>query len=402
MNRLICLVPLLTCAAFAAEPAKNPDKQRAPRPSAFALVFSRGYAGDQLPKDDKTFEALLIKIKAAGFNVVHTTHTDKRLALCKKHGIKMMVDLLEADHHVYKNTDKAKALCQKLQKSPDVWGYNIWNDPVRKTGRGRKRDIANVRSWDPTHPAYCGTYRTEGLRYFTGGDVVGYYDFHWKRGQHQHFPHTLTFSNHAKANNSLFYTWLSASSGLAGKGNFNRNLWSANTGIACGLKGILWFLATDLMNAKSLEWTAAGKDIIKVHEQIAPLADELMKIGHPANIWTTPISKTANNTALPGGKETMMPPGLDKYAFPRAAWIAPTKGECLLGSFEVEKVRYVFIANHNAYAENKVTLKPAKQMAVEVFDRKTKKYKAVATNEGAFEVTLSPGGGELLKFSPTK
>ena len=115
------------------------------KPSEFALIFSFGYAADHMPKEDARFDDLLIKLKAAHFNVVHCPYTEKRLELCKKHGVKMMVDLLVDEHHVYKNADKAKELCEKLRNHPDIWGYNIWNDPFGKSVEGRKRDINSVR-----------------------------------------------------------------------------------------------------------------------------------------------------------------------------------------------------------------------------------------------------------------
>src|SRR5438128_2204949 len=82
-----------------------------------------------------------------------------------------------------------------------------------------------------------GTYRTIGIGHIPNADILGYYDFHWKRGIGQHFSHLLTFSNLARENDAGYYSWLSATSGQAGKGNFNRNLYSVNTGMACGLKG---------------------------------------------------------------------------------------------------------------------------------------------------------------------
>ena len=136
-----CYVPLtfLSLAAtlgFADQPDKL-DKQRCPKPAEFALVFSYGYAADKMPAEDERFEDLLKKIKDAAFNVIHCPYTEKRLALCQKHDVKMMVDLFVEDHHVYKNPKGAQALCEKLQKNPDVWGYNIWNDPFGKSADGQ-------------------------------------------------------------------------------------------------------------------------------------------------------------------------------------------------------------------------------------------------------------------------
>ncbi len=374
------------------------EKQRCPKPKQFALVFSNGYAGDQMPRDDEQFAALLGKIKEAGFNVIHCTYTDKRLDLCKKHGVQMMIDLLAEEHHVYKTPEKAKEVCEKLKGDDAVWGYNIWNDPMGKSAEGRRRDVNNVRTWDPTHPAFVGTYRTDGMKHLANADLLGYYDFHWKRGLGQHFPHLVSYNAWARERDAWFATWLSATSGQAGKGNFNRCLWSANTSIACGLKGVLWFLATDLMDKDKLEWTERGQDIIKVHKEIAPLTQELAKLGNPTSIWSTTVTRTANNEPVPDGK-AVLPAGLEKNPFPEDAWLVATKGEVLVGVFETDKERCAFLANHNAYAEQAVVLKIKDKVRVSQFDRKKGEWKGLDLKEGEVQLDLTPGGGELLRFA---
>jgi len=400
LSRLLLIIATSLCAITLGQ-ASQPDidKQRCPKPSEFALVFSYGYVNDKMPKEDERFEDLLKKIKAADFNVIHCPYTEKRLELCKKVGIKMMVDLLFDEHHVYKNPENAKKLCEKLKNNPDVWGYNIWNDGFGKTVEGRKRDINNVRTWDPTHPAFCGTYRVIGMSKLSNPDIFGYYDFHWKRGTGLHFPHTLAYSNWAKERDAWFYTWLSSTSGLPGKGNYNRNLFSANTGIACGLKGIMWFLADDLINMKTHEWTANGNDIIKVHREIAPLRKELAKLGNPSAIYSTTITKTMNNDPVPDAKKDVFPPGLDGRAFPKDFWLQPEGGEFMLSVSKDEKKRtYVFIANHNAYAEQKVLLRPSIAGPIMIFNRKESAWQHVTAKGGVLTVPLTPGGGELLRL----
>jgi len=405
---LFAILPAIACMVLA-PPARSAglddqdaaklEKQRCPKPKALASVFSFGYGGDDMPRDDARFEELLVKVKEGGFNVIHCTYTDKRLELCKKHGVQMMVHLLhEETHHVYKSPDKAKAVCEKLRGNPDVWGYNVWNDTFAKSVEGRKRDINSVRTWDPTHPAFSGTYRSIGMSRLTNPDVFGYYDFHWKRGVGQHFPRLLEYAKWAQERDAWFYSWFSVTSGLPGKGNFNRNLWSANTGIACGLKGILWFLATDMMNGKSLTWTAHGQDIIKVNAEIMPLKLEIAKLGNPIAIYSTPIT-TCNNEPLPGGKTEMMPPGLEGRAFPKDFWIQPAGGEFLMGVFQDDQKRgAVFLANHNAYAEQKVTLKATRSVKASQFNRKDGTWQPLEVKDGTLTLPLAPGGGELLRF----
>jgi hypothetical protein len=397
----LLLLPLTVLLAWSSQP--DPDKlekQRCPRPTEFALVFSYGYAGDKMPTEDERFEDLLKKIKDAQFNVIHCTYTEKRLALCKKQGIKMMVDLLEEAHHVFKNSKEAQALCEKLRNHPDVWGYNIWNDGFGKSTEGRRRDINNVRQWDPTHPAYCGTYRTIGMKGLTNPDIFGYYDFHWKRGISQHFPHLLAYSNWARERDARFYTWLSCTSGQPGKGNYNRSLYSANTGIAFGLKGILWFLANDMMDMKTQQWTEIGRDIIKVHKEIAPLSKELAKLGNPVAIYSTSITRTVNNDPLPEGKKEMMPPGLDGRAFPKDFWIRPDAGEFVLGVFHDEQKRdLVYLANHNAYAGHEVSLIISDRKQFEMFDCQEGRWEKLKVEQGRVRMELQPGGGMLLRVS---
>ena len=255
-----------------------------------------------------------------------------------------------------------------------------------------------VRQWDSTHPAYCGTYRTNGMGGLTNADIIGYYDFHWKRGPAKHFPHLLAFWKWSKDRDSWYYTWLSATSGQAGKGNFNRSLYSANTAIACGCQGILWFLATDLMDPKTLQWTERGRDIIKVHHEISSLSKELPKLGLPSAIYSTSITRTLNNEPIKDKKQTM-PPGLEGHAFPKDAWIQPIQGEFALGFFTAaDKGHAIFVANHNAYAVQKVALKLTQPARASFFDRAEGKWQPLLVRDGVISFRLDAGGGELIRL----
>lgn len=374
------------------------DKQRCPKPKRFAIVFSFGYAGDLMPKDDAKFAQLLSEIKKTGFNTIHCTYTEARVELCKKHDLQMMVDLLADEHHVYKSPEKAKAVCEKLKGNDAVWGYNIWNDPIRKTSAGRMRDIDNVRQWDPTHPAFCGTYRTDGMRSITNPDAFGYYDFHWKRGLDQHLPHLLTYLGWAKERNAWFYSWLGVDAGMPGKGNFNRVLWSANTSIAFGQKGIMWFLAADMMDRNTLAWTETGKDVAKANREIEPLEKVLCEIGMPSAVYATKATKSPNNQPLP---EAKAPAGMEKHLFPSDYWLQPQRGELIAGIYEESgKAPVVFVANHNAYEEQIVSLQCGKFSKASRFDRQGSQWAPIAVSKQSIEFRLAPAAAELLRFEP--
>jgi len=374
-------------------------KQRCPKPAEFALVFSFGYGGDHMPKDDAKFEELLERIKEHGFNVIHTSYTDKRLELCKKHGVKLMVDFLDVEnHHVYKSADKAKTVAEKLRGNPSVWGYNIWNDHCAGKEAGRERDINTVRGWDPTHPAYSGGCANDNNRIFTNADVMGYYDFHWERGIHLHFPHLLFYLGGAKQHDFYPYTWLSWRP-YKYSDHYHRSLWSANTCIACGVKGIMWFLGSGFMDQNSLQWKGGKTHVLDVHKEIVPLREQIMKIGLPAAVYSTKITKTNENGDLPKGKTEMMPPGLEKNAFPKDFWIQPTSGEFLMGVFQDDEKRdAIFVANHNSQAAQKVTLKLAKPVKASLFDRKQGKWIGLEVKGGAVSFDLGKAAGELIRF----
>jgi len=373
--------------------------RRCPKPAQFGLVFSFGYGSDQMPKDDARFEALLVKIKQAGFNVIHTSYTEQRLELCEKHGVKLMVDLLDVEnHHVYKSIEKAQAVAEKLRGEAAVWGYNIWNDHMRGSEAGRERDINKVRTWDPTHPAYGGGCANDNNRLLVNADVMGYYDFHWERGIHLHFPHLLEYLEGARKYDSYVYTWLSWRP-YKYSDHYHRSLWSANTCIACGYKGIMWFLGSGFMDTNTLEWKQGKTHVLDVHKQIVPLGDEIMKLGLPVAVYSTPITKTNEDKPLPDGKPQTMPPGLQNNGFPRDFWIQPAGGEFLMGVFKDETDRdAIFVVNHNSQAPQKVILRLGKPAIASLFDRGEAAWRSVEVNNNTLSFDLGKAAGELLRF----
>ncbi len=410
---LVALMVLLGCGlAVAGEKpdGKKPVKPKEPepvvdplkagrRPTEFFSVFNFGYAADNMPKEPEQFETLVKRISEAGYNAILCKHTDERAAICKKYGIKMMVDLLVPEHHVFKAPDQCEALCRKLRGDATVLAYHLWSDQFGKQGKGRQRDIRNVHEWDPTHPTYIGTYKTAGMSFLAESDFVSYYDFHWKRGANKNFKHLLTAWQTAKATDARVGRFVATDPafGRTGAGNIGRHRYTLNTSIACGLKGCLWFVGNRTMNPKTLEWTGLGLDVNKVLAEIMPLRAEIPKLGNPRAIYSTRITRTPKNRPT-GHDEPIMPKGLEKHAFPERFWIQPRSGEFLMGVFKYEGKRdAVFVANHNAYAEQDVALELRKDMkSVRLFDRKTGQWRALPVEDGGINFKLDWGGGELI------
>jgi len=373
------------------------ELQRAPRPGRFAIIFSFGIASEDTPRSDEGFEVLLGKIKQGGFNVIHAPYTKSRLELCRKHKIPLMLDLAAIEHHIDQRRDTVKSICTSLRNDPDVWGYCLGNDRPRYSPQLRQ-NANDVRSWDPTHPVLCCTHYLGGLRSLDNADVLGFYDALWKQGLTPHFSGLMAFGEAARRRDGLFYSCMGAMAGQPGKGNYNRCLWSANTGIACGAKGAWWYLGPDLMKKDNLEWTMAGKDILRVNEQIAPMTEMLANLGNPIAVWSTPVTRNPNNELLPAGK-VLLPPGLDNDAFTEASWVQPIEGEFILGAYkDSEKRRHAFIANLNAYAEQSVVLKIKPPRHLSLFNRATGEWQPLPDKDGILRLKLGPAAGELLRW----
>jgi hypothetical protein len=369
------------------------------RPTEFYSIFNFGYGGDDFPKDAALFEKIVKKVAEEGkFNAILCAHSDEREAICKKHGMKMMVDLLSHQYHVYKSPEQAEALLKKLQGNEVIMGYHLWSDRFGGTGEGRVRDIQNVSTWDPTHPTYSATYKTHGIEYLAQADIFGWYDFHWKRsGWNRHFNALKVALPLAQQHNSIYYSLLSTDSGKAGAGNYNRSLWSANQGIAFGMKGCLWFIGMRQMNKENAEWTAFGKDINKVNAQIMPLKHEIMRIGNPSAVYATPITKDANNRDVANGPTILEE--LKGNEFPEDFWIQPEAGEFTMGVFKDDLGRNaVYVANFNAYLGQNIKLKLSKPVQARMFKRTEEKWVDLPIVNGVVSFETGPGEGELLRF----
>lgn len=381
----------------AEDPAAEARLRR--RPREFSSVFNFGYGGDDFPEDPALFETIVAKLgREGGFNAILCSWSDERAGICRKHGMRIMVDLLNGRHHVYDTPAETGALLERLRDDDVVMGYHLWSDKIGGRGAGRIRDIRNCNAWDPTHPAYSATYKTGDLEAVAHADIFGWYDFHWKRaGWNSHFNMLQAALPLARKNDAVFYSLLSTDSGLPGKGNYNRSLWSVNQGVAFGMKGVLWFIGLRQMNKATGEWTEAGRDINRVNAQIMPLKGELVRLGNPVAVYATPITRDANDREVVGGPSMLAE--LAGNAFPADFWMQPTAGEFTMGVFvDDEKRDAVYVANLNAYAPQRVTLILGRVVSPRLFDRRTRAWRDLPLADGTMSLELGPGEGELVRF----
>ena len=225
-----------------------------------------------------------------------------------------------------------------------------------------------------------------------------------------HFANLMAYSGAATANNSSFYRWIESKASHSREENVRKTLFTLNTSIACGMKGALWFLGTDFvagMYARDLkgsfdkhegpfQWNSVGEDAVKVNKEIMPLAREIMKIGNPVAVYSTPTTKDMGNADLPADQVGKVPGGL--APFPADFWVQPAGGEFVMGVFKDDGKRdAIFVANHNSLAPQDVRLKFAKPVKVSLFSRKEAKWTAVPAGGNTVSFKLEGGGGELLR-----
>lgn len=385
----------------ATRPASAPGADAAARRAAeFFAVFNMGYSADNMPKEADRFERLARAVRQAGYTAMLCKYTDERAGVCRKVGLKMMVDLLVPEHHVFRRPEDAQALCRKLRNDPVVLAYHLWSDRYGEYGAGRKRDIDNVHAWDPTHATYCGTYRADGLEWIAGSDYMSYYDFHWTRGLHKNLPNLLAVSRAAAAAGVRFGRCVEVDPlpGSPGPENVRRMLNTINTSIAFGLKGCFWFTGLLSLDAQTLQWNGFGLDVIVVHKEILPLGPEIVPLGNALGVYTTPVTADCRGTRLP---RAQMPKGLEKCPFPPDFPLLPVQGELVLGAFRDPQGKQVFFAaNHNAALPQEVACKVAGVRRVSFFDRKDRRWRPLPVQDGCIRFRMDAGGGELVRFEP--
>jgi len=391
----------ITVASGAEDSSVNKDMQAKRSPKTYMAIFINGYGSDVLPQDPAQFEKLLESITGEGhFNAVLCKYTPEREALCKKHNVLMVVDLL-SEPHVYKNPAECEKLLKTLQNNQTVAAYHLWADRFGKMGDGRARDIDNVHKWDPTHATYTGTYQSGGINYLARSDFISYYDFAWKRGPDKNFPNLLAAWNTARVHDNRLGRYCMTDAGLAGKGNYNRLLYTQTTSIACGLRAAMWHIGSAIMNMNDFKFNDYGKDLSQVNSWIEPMRSEIAKIGLPTAIYSTSWTCDWNNRPVqPAEGQKAMPPGLDKNAFPADFWIQPLKGEFVMGVSKYNNTSsdVLFVANHNAYAEQNVTLKLIRAAKPRIFNRSTRSYQGAEVKDGSFSFKLEPAGGAIVLF----
>lgn len=375
-------------------------------PKEFAFTLSNGYGeGDHFSNDPRVFENLLVNMKKSGFNTIHCIYRDWRVELCRKHGVKMMIDVLAwkegggTDIRKPDQREAVKKICLKVRGDDAVWGYNLWNETLAFFGNpdGKNVDayVAMLKEWDPTHPVWLGT-RT--VSYANAPKekpgVHGYYDYPWQRGFLYHFADLQWYYKYVPSQDGYIGRWEQGS-------NYNWNSYSLNTSIAFGTKVFIWFIGGPFDKEGNVDPKHRFHHLVKVGQETHHLYPELGKIGRPVEVFSTATTKTHDNKnrdEKDQAKDKGVPWRLP--AFPDGYWFQVHGGEILAGFFRYPSGEHaVYVANHNAFAKQDVVFSVTdKATRLEMLDRATGKWRELRPNANRYSFELRPGGGELLRI----
>jgi hypothetical protein len=385
-----------------ADEFSGPKTQPPALPKEFAFVFSLPYGiGDEFPREPEEFDRMLGLLKSAGYNTVHCPPADWRPALFKKHGMKMMVDVLawkepvEAD---IRRNDEQRARLKKFimanRDSDAIWGYNLWNERLDWVGDFKQLDLnlRILRTWDPTRPVWIGTYRyLYSEHYPTHPGVVAYYDYHWARGMPWHFAMLNFYKDLAAKRQSTIGRWM-------GMDGYNRSLYTLNTSIAFGLKTGMWFIGGPYASRepdKSKRW---NNDFYmnRIGRHVQPTYKLIGEMGRPVAVYSTPTKRDAANKDI----KQIVPGKIP--AFPEDHWLTIKQGEVLCGFFKLpNKSDVVWIANHNAYAWQGVVMEVQqskdKPIVVSEFNREMRAWEPLGARK-LVNFAIPPADARAFRF----
>ena len=398
--------------ALAAEPKAAPVPEVPPPtspvapdpalPKEFAFTLSGKYAEfDEFSQDPAVFENLLVNMKQAGFNCIYCVYRDWRVELCRKHGVRMMVDVLAwkegAETDIRRNAEqraKVQAICEKSRGDDAIWGYNLWNEKLawfgNPDGRGIDDYIHMLKEWDPTHPVWVGTYQVSSANApQQQPGVHAYYDYAWQRGFMWHFADLKWYRNWATSQHGVIGQWEQGS-------DYNRNSYKLNTSIPFGLKTIIWFIGGPFDAKGDIDPKQRFFHLVRIGREMHLLYPELGLLGMPADVFSTPTTKWQDNKDKPAD----VPWGL--APFPADYWMQVSGGEAVIGFFTYPTGEdAVYVANHNAFASQPMTLMlhgdKTKKCTIELFNRESGKWDMLQAMDGAYPFPLRAAGGELLR-----
>jgi len=174
-----------------------------------------------------------------------------------------------------------------------------------------------------------------------------------------------------------------------------QNLFTAHQTIAAGGKMIMWFIGGPT-GRDARQWDD-NHDLVRIAAQLRHLYRELMRIGLPYAIYSTPVTRTHDDKPLEA-------PAVPRWSkpFPPDFPVQPVLGEAMFGFYHDDDRRAAFyVANHNAYAPQRMALEvgSAGRQVIQRLDRATGEWVELDSSDGRVSFELGPAAGELFRVS---
>lgn len=278
-----------------------------------------------------------------------------------------------------------KAICEKVRGSKGVWGYGLWYDNGTSGGI-LNHAVEKLRTWDPSHVTFVGSYRHGGLETVTiNPGCYGWYDFHWQRGILWHYLDMMVLQDICQRRGAIAGNYAQYS-------GLQQDLFTMNQLIASGVKMVIWFIGGP-MSRDTYEWSD-DQELVKIAAEFRPMYRELMRIGPAKAFYSTPVTRDPSDKPCAPGIPRWFKP------FPADGWVQAVSGEVMVGFFRyADRADALYVANHNALAPQEVKLQFKLQEPFKVlrFSRADGGWKELPATEGAVGFPLAAGGGELLR-----
>lgn len=357
-------------------------------------------------------EAIVKAVADLDYNVI--MWDSSKLELCKKYGLKLMID------HGQKGWDppgdsrwavrwreymeRVGPLTPEMAAShigdDNVWGYHIYDEPpVEKFDDMRAQQVV-LNEADPSHPAYINLFSG-------GGDYLDQYmetvkpnfvsfDYYqWWWGNEGHYSNLEQYRAAALKADVPLFSWVEINANKdseRGEGdppddNLIKLRQSVYTNLAYGVKGIQWFTTPNVFEHGTANVTPEGKDVGVINKELKKIGPVLVKLRSTEVYHSLPVQEHTKQ-------------------LPDDHWVETEAQGLVLGFFKDDdhaKSDYLLVANKNFEKERWVTLnfdRPVKK--VRKFDKIKGKWKTLKlqrhTIRKSIKFILEPGDGDLFRI----
>ena len=358
----------------------------------FAIYLGGSPGGDP--------DARAAALAQAGFTVVDWKATE--LEVLARYGVKGMIHQPTVE------------LARQLAGHPALWGYHCGDEPYPEDKfpalAGQLRALAEA---DPGHPAFLNMLSTAGEFLRTYMKVVqppilsfDYYQWWW--GSDRYFEKLEQFREAALGAGVPLGNCLEVNANPHIESRDRTRLpdnaaklrQSVYTNLAYGVKMIEWFNCGGFFEPETLLPTPAGRDVIRLNEELRILGPVLIGLQSVDVFHTPPLPR--------GTRES-----------PREYWVQLIGEELrtglVQGMFEDEHgVDYLLVVNRDYRAAQSVVVRlqskwlgiapwqePKKYAyGIERFDRQTGEWKLVSSSSFVgFTLVIAPADGELFRIA---